>query len=104
MTICSAIAAFFPITMESGENMMYFLSTVFFLLNLCAATQGESENVDIYSINLYPDVAVDGLAIDMITKEELGPANALQVIGFKFGMFLVSAQSTGFALYVRDDL
>jgi MFS family permease len=44
-----------------------------FLLNLCAATQ---------------DIAVDGLAVDILGRDELGPGNAAQVAGYKAGMVL----------------
>jgi MFS transporter, PAT family, beta-lactamase induction signal transducer AmpG len=44
-----------------------------FLMNLCAATQ---------------DIAVDGLAVDILGSEELGPGNAAQVAGYKAGMVL----------------
>lgn len=44
-----------------------------FFMNLCAATQ---------------DIAVDGLAVDILKEEELGPGNAAQVAGYKVGMIL----------------
>lgn len=44
-----------------------------FLMNLCAATQ---------------DIAVDGLAVDILGGNELGPGNAAQVAGYKAGMVL----------------
>ena len=44
-----------------------------FLMNLCAATQ---------------DIAVDGLAVDILGENELGPGNAAQVAGYKAGMVL----------------
>ena len=44
---------------------------LFFLMNLFAATQ---------------DLAVDGLAVRTLRPEELGPANAIQVVGYKVGM------------------
>ncbi len=34
------------------------------------------------------DIAVDGLALDILHPAERGPGNAAQVIGFKFGMLL----------------
>jgi MFS transporter, PAT family, beta-lactamase induction signal transducer AmpG len=43
---------------------------LFFLLNLCAATQ---------------DIAVDGFAINLMHGRELGPTNSAQVGGFKLG-------------------
>lgn len=42
-----------------------------FVMNLCAATQ---------------DIAVDGWAVSTLSPEQLGPANALQVVGYKLGM------------------
>jgi MFS family permease len=44
-----------------------------FLMNLCAATQ---------------DIAVDGLAIELVEPEDLGWANSAQIVGFKVGMLL----------------
>lgn len=43
------------------------------LMNLCAATQ---------------DIAVDGLAIDLLRRGQLGAANAAQVVGYKAGMLI----------------
>ncbi|MGE0788823.1 MAG: MFS transporter [Sandaracinaceae bacterium] len=34
----------------------------------------------------FMDVAVDGLAIDVLRPDELGPGNAAQVVGYKLGM------------------
>ncbi len=47
------------------------LLALLFVMNLFAATM---------------DVAVDGLAIDLLRADELGPGNAAQVVGFKLGM------------------
>src|SRR5262245_28080071 len=47
------------------------LYALIFLMNLFAATQ---------------DIAVDALAVSWLDPEELGPGNALQVIGYKLGM------------------
>ncbi len=44
-----------------------------FALNLLAATQ---------------DIAVDGLAVRTLREDELGPANAIQVVGYKAGMLI----------------
>jgi MFS family permease len=46
---------------------------LFFVLNIFAATQ---------------DVAVDGLAVDLLDEDELGPGNGAQVAGFKVGNLL----------------
>jgi MFS family permease len=48
-----------------------FLLALVFTMNLLAATQ---------------DIAVDGWAVDTLRRGELGPANAVQVSGFKLGM------------------
>lgn len=44
-----------------------------FLLNLISATQ---------------DIAVDGLAVDILSENELGYGNAAQVVGYKAGMII----------------
>jgi hypothetical protein len=51
-------------------NLPLFLGLAL-LMNLCAATM---------------DIAVDGLAVDLLTKEELGHGNSSQVVGYKVGM------------------
>jgi PAT family beta-lactamase induction signal transducer AmpG len=47
------------------------LLALVFLMNLLAATL---------------DIAVDGLAVDLLGPRELGPGNAAQVVGYKIGM------------------
>jgi MFS family permease len=47
------------------------LALLIVAMNLCAATQ---------------DIAVDALAVSLLEDDELGPANALQVVGYKLGM------------------
>lgn len=49
------------------------LLLVILLMNLVAATQ---------------DVAVDGLAVELLQERELGLGNAVQVVGYKVGMLL----------------
>ncbi|MDY7229101.1 MFS transporter [Hyalangium rubrum] len=58
-------ASFFP----GRENILPLLGLVF-LMNLFAATQ---------------DIAVDGLAVDLLHGEGLGWGNAVQVVGYKLG-------------------
>lgn len=53
------------------ETQLPVLLALVFAMNLCAATL---------------DVAVDGLAIDLLAPDELGPGNIAQVVGFKLGM------------------
>jgi MFS transporter, PAT family, beta-lactamase induction signal transducer AmpG len=47
------------------------LAAVIVVMNFLAATQ---------------DIAVDGLAVSWLSRSELGPGNAIQVIGYKLGM------------------
>lgn len=53
-----------------AEHLGLLLALVF-AMNLFAATQ---------------DIAVDGLAVDLLGEAELGPGNAAQVVGYKLGM------------------
>jgi PAT family beta-lactamase induction signal transducer AmpG len=64
LLLCCALAALVP------HNLPLFLGLAL-LMNLCAATM---------------DIAVDGLAVDILTREELGHGNASQVVGYKVGM------------------
>jgi MFS transporter, PAT family, beta-lactamase induction signal transducer AmpG len=57
----------------AASGAMSSLLACIFLMNLCAATQ---------------DIAVDGLAVDILGQKELGPGNAAQVAGYKMGMVL----------------
>lgn len=60
---------------STAESMGAALTTLFgamFLMNVLSATQ---------------DIAVDGLAIDLLEENELGIGNTAQVVGFKLGMF-----------------
>jgi MFS transporter, PAT family, beta-lactamase induction signal transducer AmpG len=56
-----------------------------FLMNCCAATQ---------------DIAVDGWAVELLDRKNLGLGNAAQVSGFKVGMLL----SGGLLLYWSKDI
>ncbi|XXF79601.1 MFS transporter [Myxococcaceae bacterium GXIMD 01537] len=60
-----AAAAFVPVA------QLKLLLGLVFLMNLFAATQ---------------DIAVDGLAVDLLDAHELGPGNSAQVVGYKLGM------------------
>lgn len=57
---------------EPAGSLTWLLAIVF-AINLFAATQ---------------DIAVDGLAVDILSESERGPGNAAQVVGFKVGMLL----------------
>ena len=50
------------------------------------------------------DIAVDALAVSLLEERELGPANALQVVGYKLGMvigLLVAIYQTFFLIWTR---
>lgn len=64
---CAAVALTPP-----GRELAPLLGLIL-LLNLLAATQ---------------DIAVDGLAIDVLRPDQLGRGNAAQVVGFKVGMLI----------------
>lgn len=57
---------------DPSTNLGFLLACVF-LMNLFAATQ---------------DIAVDGLAVDILGAKVLGHGNAAQVVGYKAGMLL----------------
>ena len=50
------------------------LCVVVFCLNLFASTQ---------------DIAVDGIAIQILSPEELGAGNTVQVVGYKVGVIII---------------
>jgi MFS family permease len=60
-----AVAAFVPV-----QGALPVLLGLVFLMNLFAATQ---------------DIAVDGLAVDLLEPRELGLGNSAQVVGYKMG-------------------
>jgi MFS family permease len=66
LALTCAAAAFVPMP----EALSTLLALVF-LMNLFAATQ---------------DIAVDGLAVDLLNRQELGLGNTAQVVGYKLGM------------------
>ncbi|HZI16671.1 MAG TPA: MFS transporter [Myxococcus sp.] len=65
LTATCAAAAF----VSSAESLPLLLGLIF-LMNVFAATQ---------------DIAVDGLAVDILRPDELGLGNAAQVVGYKLG-------------------
>jgi MFS family permease len=71
ISACLALALGFQEPRAGGS--IGFLLLVVFCINLVAATQ---------------DIAVDGLAVDILSERERGPGNAAQVVGFKVGMLL----------------
>ncbi len=61
------VAAALPLTRDTLAPFLFCV----LLMNFFAATQ---------------DIAVDGLAVDLLEKNELGAGNAAQVVGYKIGM------------------
>jgi len=77
MAVCALAAA-----RADQPQLLYGL---IFLMNLFAATQ---------------DIAVDALAVSWLDPAELGPGNALQVVGYKLGMLT----SGGLLLIIRGEV
>ena len=80
IAICALLAS---LSFTGGSWGVLF--ALIFLMNVFSATQ---------------DIAVDGWAVDMLGTEELGPGNAAQVVGFKFGMLT----SGGLLLWVSETI
>lgn len=57
--------------LASASSDMRALAAIILVMNLFAATQ---------------DIAVDALAVSWLGPEQLGPGNAIQVVGYKLGM------------------
>ncbi len=70
LEIVLASLCIFAAFLDPGSGLKTLLALVF-LMNLAAATM---------------DIAVDGLAIDLLTLPELGKGNIAQVVGYKIGM------------------
>ena len=68
---------------ESDRGALGPILTLVLVMNLIAATQ---------------DIAVDGLAVDVLGPRELGAGNTAQVVGYKVGMLL----SGGLLLALND--
>jgi MFS family permease len=68
MVLCAIGAAFSPV-----QSALVPLLVLILLMNVFAATQ---------------DIAVDGLAVDILAAKELGLGNAAQVNGYKIGMWV----------------
>lgn len=73
-----AIVAFAGLAALVRTDALLPLFAAIFVLNLAMATM---------------DVAVDGLAVDLLSDEELGPGNAAQVGGYKLGMLFAGGFS-----------
>jgi MFS family permease len=71
LSLTCVAAAFFP-----PASGLFVLLALVGLMNLFASTQ---------------DIAVDGLAVDLLKGQELGIANIAQVVGYKAGMLFSAA-------------
>lgn len=78
MFICAFSASYIHI----ASNPVLFAGIIF-VMNLCASIQ---------------DIAVDGLAIDVLKEQDLGYGNAIQVVGYKIGMLV----SGGFLVWLSS--
>lgn len=70
LTALLSLAAFVAAFFAKGASLTP-LMVLIFLMNLFAAMQ---------------DIAVDGLAVDLLDPSELGAGNAIQVVGYRLGM------------------
>ena len=68
--VAASCAAAGLVDPKSGSGLALLLALIF-AMNLFAATL---------------DIAVDGLAVDLLSRRELGGGNAAQVVGYKWGM------------------
>lgn len=64
---------------------VFWLLAIVLTVNATAATQ---------------DIAVDGLAVDILTPRDRGPGNAVQVVGFKAGMLFSGGILLGLNTYL----
>jgi len=84
---CAAAALMTPsgLTEEASSEAITALLVLIAIMNLFAATM---------------DIAVDGLAIDLLEERELGHGNIAQVVGYKVGMIL----GGGLLVWATEDL
>jgi MFS family permease len=80
MALSCAVAALVP-----PSAALTPLLLLIFVLNLFAATQ---------------DIAVDGLAVELLSPKELGLGNAAQVVGYKLGMLTGGGLLVALSRYV----
>ncbi|MGQ9844350.1 MAG: MFS transporter [Spirochaetota bacterium] len=74
------VSAYSATYVDITLNPVLFAATIF-VMNFCASIQ---------------DIAVDGLAIDILKDNDLGYGNAIQVVGYKIGMLI----SGGFLVWL----
>jgi MFS family permease len=84
LQIVMLISAYSATHIDIASNPVLFAATIF-VMNFCASIQ---------------DIAVDGLAIDILKETDLGYGNAIQVVGYKIGMLI----SGGFLVWLSSYL
>jgi MFS family permease len=87
-----------PIVERVGRRRPVIIAMQLALLGLCAAAATTPPDADLAAlagiilamnaVTATQDIAVDGLAVDLLAADELGPGNAAQVGGYKIGMLL----------------
>ena len=87
-----------PLVERVGRRRPVIIAMQLALLALCAAAAATPPSTSLVAlaaiilgmnaVTATQDIAVDGLAIDLLDPDELGPGNAAQVGGYKVGMLL----------------
>ncbi|HEY4223267.1 MAG TPA: MFS transporter, partial [Myxococcota bacterium] len=73
LTVAMALAIGFSDKLTSGESAIIVMAVGLFIMNALAATQ---------------DIATDGLAVDVLSSEERGAGNGVQVAAYRIGMII----------------
>ncbi len=91
-------ATWAPLIERIGRRRPVIIAMQVALLALCAAAAMTPPDGDLAAlaaiilamnaVTATQDIAVDGLAVDLLAADELGPGNAAQVGGYKLGMLL----------------
>jgi MFS transporter, PAT family, beta-lactamase induction signal transducer AmpG len=88
MAIACVIAGILIRQSESSNapSSLIPICVAIFVMNLFAATQ---------------DIAVDGMAVDLLRPSELGLGNAVQVVGYKVGILIASGTLVWLSQWIR---
>lgn len=91
-------ATWAPLVERVGRRRPVLVVTQLALLGLCGAAALTPPGASLTglaaiilamnAVTATQDIAVDGLAVDLLAADELGPGNAAQVGGYKLGMLL----------------
>lgn len=87
-----------PLIERIGRRRPVILAMQVLLIGLCIAAAFHPPSTDLVTlaglvlamnaVTATQDIAVDGLAVDLLDPAELGPGNSAQVAGYKVGMLL----------------